>query len=222
LRPQIFRGLVGLIVFGAAWFGLAGRVSWVQGWLCLVIFSTFVGLLSLRLAKINPDLMRERGKPGPGVEDWDRALMTIYTVGLIAQLALIALDSGRYRWSDVPLAVQLLGCVLLVGAGAAIWQVMMTNPFLSSAARLQPDRDQKVISQGLYAFIRHPMYLSVIGALIGLSLALGSWWSLPAAAVNAACYVYRTHREDLMLMRGLPGYPEYARSVRFRLLPGVW
>lgn len=222
LAPQVLRGVLGLGVFALAWFALAGRTDWVQGWLVLVTFTAYVGWLSWRLARDNPDLMLERGRPGGPVESWDRVVMTIYTLGLVAQLAVSAVDSGRYGWSQVPTLVQLMGWILLVGAGWVIWHVMRINPFLSSSARLQQDRDQVVVTRGLYAHIRHPMYLSVIGAMIGLSLALGSWWSLIPGGVNVACYLYRTYREDLMLMRGLAGYSDYAQVVRSRLFPGLW
>jgi protein-S-isoprenylcysteine O-methyltransferase Ste14 len=66
------------------------------------------------------------------------------------------------------------------------------------------------------------MYLGIIVAFLGIPLALGSWWGLIPALLIAGLFVYRTHREDLMLIGGLNGYAEYADRVRYRLLPGIW
>jgi protein-S-isoprenylcysteine O-methyltransferase Ste14 len=111
---------------------------------------------------------------------------------------------------------------LIVGSAFAIWRVTASNPYLSSWARLQDDRDQVVVQDGPYAIIRHPMYSAIAGAFLGMPLALASWWSLVPAMVNIGLFVYRTHREDEMLKRGLPGYEAYAQSVRYKLIPGVW
>lgn len=148
--------------------------------------------------------------------------MQVYTIALLAFLVLVALDSGRFRWSSVSPEVQAIGWLLLIAAGTMIWHVMMTNAYLSSYARLQQDRNQTVVQEGAYAWIRHPMYLGVIFALFGLPLALGSWWGLVPAVLLVALFVYRTYREDRMLVGGLSGYAEYKIKVRYRLFPGVW
>jgi protein-S-isoprenylcysteine O-methyltransferase Ste14 len=99
---------------------------------------------------------------------------------------------------------------------------MMTNAYLSSQSRLQNDRGQVVVQEGLYRFVRHPMYLGVIAGFVGLALVLSSLWGMIPGAVIVGLFVYRTFREDRMLKDGLPGYPEYAEKVRYRLLPGIW
>jgi protein-S-isoprenylcysteine O-methyltransferase Ste14 len=98
----------------------------------------------------------------------------------------------------------------------------MTNAYLSSWARLQEDREQVVVQEGAYRRIRHPMYLGIIVAFLGIPLALGSWWAMIPSLVIGGLFVFRTHREDLMLIRGLAGYAEYTERVRYKLLPGIW
>ncbi len=222
MAPAIQRGVLGLAAFGAFWFGLAGRLDWWQGWICLTVFTLFVALFALRLASTNPGLLVERNRPGGEVPTWDRWIMRIYSVILLIQLAVSALDSGRFRWSAMPLAVQLLGWGIIIAAGSVIWRLTISNPFLSSSARLQPDRAQVVIQDGWYGFVRHPMYLAIVATLVGMPLAVASWWALMPAAANVGLFVYRTYREDEMLRRGLPGYPAYAQSVKYRLIPGIW
>jgi protein-S-isoprenylcysteine O-methyltransferase Ste14 len=220
--PRIVTGVVGLAMFALLWFGIAGRLTWWQGWAFLVTFVVYVGVLVWRVSKLNPELVRERNQPAEKAEPWDRVVMGIYTVILLILLTVTALDGGRYLWSSVPLGIQLIGWLLLTVAGLMVWHVMMTNAYLSSWARLQKDRDQVVVQEGAYRLIRHPMYLGIIVAFLGIPLALGSWWALIPSIVIVGLFVYRTHREDLMLIHGLAGYAEYSERVRYRLLPGIW
>jgi protein-S-isoprenylcysteine O-methyltransferase Ste14 len=222
LFPRIVTGIFGLVVFTGVWFGIAGRVTWWQGWAFLLTFITYVTILMWRLSKLDPDLLRERNLPADKAEPWDRAVMGIYSVILVVLLVVSALDGGRYLWSSVPLGVQMIGWFLLVVAGTVIWHVMMTNAYLSSWARIQDDRGQVVIQDGIYGFIRHPMYLGIIAGFLGIPLVLSSWWAMIPGVVIVGLFVYRTVQEDLMLIDGLAGYAEYTEKVRYRLLPGIW
>jgi protein-S-isoprenylcysteine O-methyltransferase Ste14 len=222
IARRILTGLVALFVFAVLWFWLAGGITWRQGWALLLTFTVSVIALVIHLSRIDPQLLQERSRQAPNVEGWDKAVMGLYTISLVALLAVAALDSGRMHWSLVPAWAQLLGWATLLFAGALIWHVMGVNTYLSSWARVQEDRGQQVITAGAYARVRHPMYLAIIVTFTALPLALASWWSLIPAAVIVGLFVYRTKREDLMLTEGLPGYEDYARRVRFRLLPGLW
>ncbi len=214
--------IVGLGLFMTAWFTLAVRLNWWQGWAFLLFFTLFSGLLFWRISKVDPDLARERNQPAQVAESWDRVIMGIYAVFLVALLALCALDGGRFHWSTVPVWVQGIGWFSLIITGSIVWHVMTIKAYLSSWARLQEERSQTVIREGLYARIRHPMYLGIILAFLGLPLVLCSWWALIPGGIIMGLFVYRTHREDQMLLAGLEGYAEYARQVRYRLLPKVW
>jgi protein-S-isoprenylcysteine O-methyltransferase Ste14 len=220
--PLVMRSIAGLAVFALVWFGIAGRATWVQGWAFLLAFVAYVVTLVWRLARSDPDLLRERNRTAENVEPWDKAVMGCYTGLLMVLLALSALDSGRFRWSAVPVWVQLLGWLLLCVAGTIIWHVMAVNAYLSSWARIQEDRGQVVVTEGLYGYVRHPMYLGIAIGFVGLPLALGSWWALIPDWMIVGLFVYRTAREDRMLRQKLPGYEGYAAKVRHRLLPGIW
>ena len=222
IQPRIVTGLLGLIVFTLLWFGIAGRVTWWQGWAFLFTFITYVSILVWRLSKVNPELVRERNRPAANAEAWDRMVMSIYGVILVVLLIVSALDGGRYVWSAVPLGVQMMGWILLIVAGVLVWHVMMTNAFLSSWARIQEDRGQVTIQEGVYRRIRHPMYLGIILGFLGIPLVLSSWWAMIPSLMIVGLFVYRTYREDQMLIDGLAGYSEYTEKVRYRLLPRVW
>jgi protein-S-isoprenylcysteine O-methyltransferase Ste14 len=220
--PRIVTAILGLVSFALLWFGIAGRLTWWQGWAFLLTFIAYVGALVWRLSKVSPELLRERNQPAEKAEPWDRVVISTYTAILLVLLIMTALDGGRYLWSSIPLGIQLVGWLLVGVAGLMVWHVMMTNAFLSSWARLQQDREQVVVQEGAYRHIRHPMYLGIMVAFLGIPLALGSWWAMIPSIVIIALFVYRTYREDLMLIDGLTGYAEYTERVRYRLLPGIW
>jgi len=222
IGSRIVTGTLGLAVFAGAWFGIAGRVTWWRGWAFLSTFTAYVSVLMWRLSRVNPELVRERNRPADEAEGWDRVVMGVYMVILVVLLIVCALDGGRYGWSAVPWGVQVMGWLLLVVTGAIIWHVMMTNAYLSSWARIQDDRGQVVVREGMYRRIRHPMYLGVMVGFLGIPLVLNSWWAMIPSVVIVGLFVYRTCREDRMLMDGLAGYAEYAETVRYRLLPGIW
>ena len=222
LLPRVVGSGVGLAAFALVWFCIAGRATWVQGWAFLLAFVGYVGTLAWRLARSDPDLLRERNRRAANVARWDRAVIACYTGLLTVLLVLSAFDSGRFRWSAVPIWVQLLAWIALCVAGVMVWHVMAVNAYLSSWARIQEDRGQVVVTKGLYRHVRHPMYLGIILAFTSIPLVLASWWTLIPGFLIAGLFVYRTAREDRMLMQGLPGYEEYAEKVRYRLLPGIW
>jgi protein-S-isoprenylcysteine O-methyltransferase Ste14 len=215
-------GFFGLGLFAAAWFGLAGRLNWFQGWALLLFFLIFVVALSLRMAKLDPDLVRERTQSSSAAEPWDQAIMAVYTVSLLLMLFLTALDGGRFSWSRVPLPVQILGWILLSLAGAIVWHVTSVNAYLSRWARVQQDRGQVVVMDGLYGVIRHPMYFGVILFILAVPLVLSSWWAFIPGLFIVGLFILRTWREDRMLLDGLEGYVAYSQQVRFRLIPGLW
>ena len=222
ILSRVVGGIIGLAVFALAWFGLAGRVTWWQGWAFLLFFIIYVCALVWRLMKVNPELVRERNLPADRAENWDQVVMRAYTVVLIALLIVAALDGGRFLWSNIPWMVQIVGWILVVVGSAIIWHVMMTNAYLSSWARIQDEREQVVVQEGFYRYIRHPMYLGIILCFWGIPLILNSWWAMIPGFVIIGLFVYRSYREDQMLIDGLAGYAEYTQKVRYRLLPGIW
>lgn len=214
--------ILAVILFTAAWFWIAGGLNWWQGLAFLFAFILYTGLLFWRMSTVNPDLVRERNRPAEVAEPWDRAVMGIYTIFLVVLMVVAALDGGRYGWSDIPRVIQAVGWVLLVAACLIIWHVMMTNAYLSSWARIQDDRGQVVVRDGLYGYIRHPMYAGILIAFLALPMVLNSWWSMLPAVIIIGIFIYRTYREDRMLLESLEGYAEYQQEVRYRLIPGIW
>jgi len=91
-----------------------------------------------------------------------------------------------------------------------------------AAANIRVEEGQKVISTGMYGFIRHPMYFGALFLFIGTPFALGSWWALLLLPLFLPILVARILNEEKVLVRDLPGYVEYTHKVRYRLIPNIW
>ena len=211
-----------ILLFGSLLFGSAGRLDWTTGWgfFCCYLLAVFA--VGAWLKRHDPQLLRERRNPGKNVKSWDRFLMRTYGSLLLGLLVLASLDAGRFGWSRVPLLVQLAGSAGFLPAGALVLWAMSNNTFLSKYVRIQEDRSHQVAIAGPYQYVRHPMYTGVILFIFFVPLALGSWWALLPAGAIIVLFIARTVLEDATLQKELEGYTDYARTVRYRLLPGVW
>ena len=210
-----------LVLFGAILFFAAGRLSWWEAWIFLGIYLAGISLNGLWSLRHNPDMLNERGRMGKNTKSWDKAIGLIYMVLLLAIYILAGLDT-RLAWSHVPIWAKILGGVAFILAMAITFWVMTANTFLSTFVRIQDERGHTTVSSGPYRFIRHPMYFGVLLMSLGMPILLGSWWALIPGILNIGLFVLRTDLEDKTLQAELPGYPDYTRQVRYRLIPGVW
>lgn len=215
-RPVAIRFLLYLFAAGTALFGAAGRFDRPLFWAYLGVMTLhwLAGILS-----IDKDLLAERLRPGPG--GTDRGLAVAALPLSFGHLLLAGFDT-RCGWTHVPLAASIAGlaCVVL-GWGFATY-AMHVNRFFSPVIRLQSERGHVLVDAGPYRFIRHPGYLGMLVYLLGSGPALGSWWASVPQLMLAWFIGRRLLREDRFLHEQLPGYPDYARRVRWRLLPGIW
>jgi protein-S-isoprenylcysteine O-methyltransferase Ste14 len=140
-------------------------------------------------------------------------------IGIVSLLVICAL-SVRFGWSFVPWYISLLGDVLVALGLFVNYLVFKENSFGGST--IETSEDQKVISTGLYALIRHPMYAGVLIMMIGVPLALGSFWGLVVLAIILPGLIWRILDEEKLLKKDLPGYADYMEKVRYRLIPGLW
>jgi protein-S-isoprenylcysteine O-methyltransferase Ste14 len=211
-------------IFAAVIFVPAGRIDWLAGWTLLGGFIITVGALAVWMRKRDPALMAERqsAAKAENTKRWDQAIMTVYSVLLLIMLVTASADAGRIGWSQVPLTARVIGWMGLGAALVIIWRVMAENTYLSERVRIQEERDHHVVTTGPYQYIRHPMYVGIIIAMLSMPLALGSWWALLPASLIMIVFIIRTVLEDRTLMDELPGYKEYARQVPYKLLPGIW
>jgi protein-S-isoprenylcysteine O-methyltransferase Ste14 len=222
LTTQAWLAVVALaIVTGALLFIAAGTFDYWQAWLFLGVFVGASALLTADLLKRDPELLKRRMRGGPTAEKEpaQRVIMVIASLAFVALLVIPALDH-RFQWSRVPVPVVLAGDLLLAIGFYFICLVYRENTF--GAATIQVTAGQTVISTGPYAVVRHPMYASALLYVLGMPLALGSYRGLAGVVVMVLVLIWRLLDEEQMLARELPGYAEYQRRVRYRLVPYLW
>jgi protein-S-isoprenylcysteine O-methyltransferase Ste14 len=215
---NILAGAVFLALVGACLFLSAGRWDLPFFWAYLG-----VNLPAILAGSIvaDPTLTRERIRPGPGAK---KEILIWVMIPLWVGMYIVAgLDVGRYHWSDsVPLVLQVVGLAAMAAGMAVMIWALAVNRFFSSVIRIQTDRGHHLITTGPYRYIRHPAYASCFFLFVGGGLALGSWLAVLLNVFMVAAILRRTALEDRFLRENLEGYADYARKVRYRLIPGVW
>jgi len=224
---QVLRRTVGLVVFfvilGAILFAAAGRLSWWEAWVFLAAYLLITIAGQLWVMVHDPALSRERNlEIKKDAKAWDKVIVLVNAGLTLALFVVIGLDAGRFGWSAVPGGLRLLGGLgFAASCGLSLWAAQV-NTFLAAQVRIQAERGHHVVAEGPYRYVRHPMYVGMILYDLSLPLLLGAGWALAVSAVMIALVVLRTALEDRTLQHELPGYADYARQTRYRLVPGVW
>lgn len=213
-----------LLIFpllGVLLFVPAGTLRYWEAWVFGAVFFACNAVMTAYLVIRDPKLLARRMRVGPAAETSpaQRLIMTLAILCFAAAAVVPALDR-RFGWSDVPAAVALLGDALIVLAYAGFLRVFRANTF--GAATIKVEAEQRVISTGPYAIVRHPMYSIALLMYVGMPLALGSWWGLATLPPGVLVLAWRLLDEERYLHRSLPGYTEYTRKVRWRLIPGIF
>jgi protein-S-isoprenylcysteine O-methyltransferase Ste14 len=222
VNMKAYVGLVILcLVMSAILFGGAGTLDYWQAWTFLVVYFAASLAVTIYLIKKDPALLARRMSGGPFAEKEpaQKIIMSLTSLGFIVLILLPALDH-RFGWSHMSARTALLGEVLVLLGYLGIFFVFRENSF--AAATIQSPEDQRVISTGPYAFVRHPMYATALVMLLGMPIALGSWWGVLVVLVLVPALIWRLLDEERFLARNLSGYVAYQESVRYRLLPLVW
>jgi protein-S-isoprenylcysteine O-methyltransferase Ste14 len=211
-------------VFAALLFVPAGTLLWPAGWAFMALFFGFTLAMVLWLAREDPELLAER-MSSPiqrGQPLWDKVFVAAIMLLFVAWLIVMPLDAVRFGWSEVPEWLQILGALGVVLSFYIMFLTFRENAYLALVVKVQEERGQSVVSTGPYRYVRHPMYASTLLFFPGSALLLGSWWGLMFCTVLLGLLVWRIPLEEGMLENGLAGYEEYARKVRYRLIPRVW
>jgi protein-S-isoprenylcysteine O-methyltransferase Ste14 len=222
LRRRAFGGLAVLfLVMASLLFVAAGTLHYWQAWLFLAVYFAASLAITLYLIRKDPALLERRMSGGPFAEKEpaQRIIMFLASFGFIALLVEPALDH-RFGWSDLPACLVVAGDSVMLLGWLGIFVVFRENSFAS--ATIESAKDQRVISTGPYAWVRHPMYATALVMLLGIPLALGSWWGMMIVILIVPALIWRLTDEERFLLQNLPGYPEYLGRVRYRLLPFVW
>lgn len=225
MTPNTQKALAGmvrsLLVIAAIFFIPAWSLRFWEAWAYLAIMGAASITIVLYLAKYDDALIGRRLKAGPVAEkEKSQKIIQTLTAAVGVILFLVPGFDFHWQWSSVPAALIVLGDISIVAAYVVIFLVFRENTYASSIVEVS--ESQKVISTGPYALVRHPMYVGVILIFLATPLALGSWWAFLPAIILSAMIAVRLIDEERFLAANLPGYDDYRRKVRYRLIPGVW
>jgi protein-S-isoprenylcysteine O-methyltransferase Ste14 len=213
--------ILGLAVLALLLFLPAGTINYWQAWSFIATATVATIVPTIYIARTNPAALQRRMHGGPLAEA--RPFQKMVITGMIAALGAMLVFSAfdhRMGWSHAPGWLCLLGDVLvLIGLGIGML-VVVQNGY--AASTITVETGQRLATGGVYGFVRHPMYLGSVIMMIGIPLALGSYWGLFFVLPSLLALVLRILDEEKLLAQELAGYPEYTQRVRYRLMPYVW
>jgi len=218
----LIKHFIGTFLFFIILFISAGRIDYWQG-LIYVIIGLIMSLLNYTVLRIDPELLKERSKPGEGTKKWDKTILGLSFLITISMYVTAGIDSGRYHWSpDFHWSLYLMGIILTISGQLLFLIAQKQNKFFSSTVRIQTNREHIVCETGLYKIVRHPAYLGSIIQSLGFPLLFGSLWSIIPIFWLIILLITRTNLEDKTLKNELKGYPEYSDKTRYKIIPYVW
>ncbi len=210
-----------IVFFGMLLFWPAGTFDYWQAWVFIAVFVVGAMVPTIYLAVAYPDAFRRRTRSGPFAET--RTVQKFIYVGIMLAVVATGVVSAvdhRFGWSTVPTAVVVVGNVLVVaGLGLAELVVIQNN---YAAVTITVEDEQPVVSTGLYGLVRHPMYVGALIMMVGMPLALASYWALLTIIPGVLVFAARISDEEKALRQDLDGYEEYTEKVLYRLVPWVW
>jgi len=213
--------LFGVVALGTVLFLPAGTLNYWQAWVFILVFMALLALSGAYFFVKDPALIGRRKEAGPAAEQsTGRKINIMYAY--FAELSLLVLSAldHRFGWSYMPAYVSVIGDGLVVLANVIWFISKRENTYAGSAIKIY--EGQKVITTGPYAIVRHPNYVGDLILVLGISMALGSWWGLGIVVLMIPAMIWKIHDEERLLKKDLPGYMEYTRKVRYRLIPCIW
>jgi protein-S-isoprenylcysteine O-methyltransferase Ste14 len=213
--------LVWLVLAGLLLFLPAGTFNYWQAWVFLVVLAISGWIPGIYLLRTNPVALERRRRAGPIAETriMQKVIIAGWYLSLAAVLAVSALDH-RFGWSPVSTVICLVGDVLVAVGMTVVMLVVIQNSYAAATVRVEPG--QQLISTGLYGLVRHPMYTGNVILMIGIPLALGSYWGILVVIPGPILLAWRIRDEEKLLQEDLGGYREYTQKVRYRLVPCIW
>jgi protein-S-isoprenylcysteine O-methyltransferase Ste14 len=216
------RETMGLVMLGVILFGLSNRLDWPEGWALIIVMAGWIIATGLAVIPRYPELLTDRVSPSRGAKTWDAVLMGIVGVLGLAGYIVAALDLRNGWTTGMPAALKGAALILtMIGYSIIVWATA-SNAFFSSTVRIQKERGHTVATGGPYRFVRHPAYVGMVLQFLAVPILLGSWWAALTGVACALLIILRSALEDRTLQSELAGYKEYAATVRYRLVPGLW
>jgi protein-S-isoprenylcysteine O-methyltransferase Ste14 len=222
MLPQIILSSVfGITALLAVIFIPAGTIQYWQGWAYAAVVIVASGAYTVYLARHDPALLKRRTEAGIWHEkEPEQKIIVFFLFILFTALVVLAPLDFRFGWSSVPWYISVMGDALVAFSFYIFYLVSKVNTY--AAANVRVEEGQHVISTGMYALVRHPMYFGALFLSIGTPLALGSWWVLLLIPITLPALYFRIVNEEKVLLRDLAGYREYTQKVQYRLIPYIW
>lgn len=218
LAEALIKFSCGVLLVGLLIFLPAGTLAYPWGWLLMgVLFGPMLIAGFVMLAK-SPEFLKKR-LDGKEKQAKQKGVVAFSGLMFIAGFVVAGLDF-RFGWSNMPTWLIITGSVLFLVAYVLYAEVMRENAYLSRTIKVE--EGQTVIDTGLYGIVRHPMYAVTIWLFLMIPLVLGSWYGLIVFAFYPAIIIVRLKDEEDLLTRELPGYTEYKKKVRYKIIPFVW
>ena len=210
--------LSGVLLVSLLLFIPAGTINYFNAWLLMGILFIPMAIVGIVLMVKNPELLEKRLNAKEKEVD-QKTVITIGGLMFIVGFIIAGLDF-RFQWSAMPkwlvfTAAGVFICSYLLFA-AVLWQ----NEYLSRTIEIQ--ENQHVIDTGLYGVVRHPMYTSTFFLFISMPIVLGSYFSLIIFLIYPVIMIKRINNEETVLEEGLPGYLDYKKRVKYRIIPYIW
>jgi protein-S-isoprenylcysteine O-methyltransferase Ste14 len=207
-----------LLTLIAMFFIPAGTFDYWQAWAYIAVIFIPASIILSYFIRKDPEFLERRFR----TKEKEAKQRLVVLAGLfvfIAGFLMPGLDQ-RFGWSSVPAWISIAADAVVFAGYMLVFFVFKENSF--AGRTIQVDKGQKVITTGPYSIIRHPMYLGTIAMYIATPLALGSYFAVPPFLLMIPILAYRILNEEDVLRKGLPGYTEYCKKVRYRLIPWVW
>ena len=208
----------GLLMVGLLIFLPAGTLRYPHGWLLTCLLFAPMLIAGTVMFFKSPDFLAKR-LDAKEKQATQKGVVALSGLMFIAGFVVAGLDF-RFGWSQMPLPVTVIASVLFLGSYALYAEVMRENAYLSRTIKVE--EGQKVVDTGLYGIVRHPMYMATILLFLMMPIVLGSWYALIVFAFYPAIIIARLKDEEDLLTRELPGYAEYKRKVKYRIIPFLW
>ena len=222
IRGIIVQSIIIIIGF-AILFISAGTLAWVNAWIYVGLVSIYWVISTVVLARLNPEMLNERGSVvKKGTKGFDKVWVAIYPILTFGNLVVMGFDAIRFQWSFMPFWLTFVGIFMFISTTPVALLAMAVNKFFEWTVRIPDDRQQYVCTSGPYKLMRHPGYAGLIVSILAYPLVLGSWWGFVLSGILTIIIVIRTALEDRTLQNEMPGYREYAKQVKYRLIPLVW
>lgn len=214
----IIKFVIGAILVGLLLFIPAGTFDYLNGWLFMCLLFIPIFIVGIIIMIKSPNLLKER----LDVKEKEGKQKVVIKVSALMFISGFVIAGLNYRnnWIKLPNIVVIISSIIFLLSYIMYAVVLKQNAFLSRTIKV--DKEQKLITTGLYSIVRHPMYTTTIFLFLSMPLILNSLISFIIFLIYPFIIIARLNNEEEVLEKELKGYKEYKRKVKYKLIPFIW